>query len=178
MGRVCYFILLGIFATISCTQQKGSNNQTESDSTEMEKPAALALVEGKSCYVGIVGKDSVKLEIKRNGTNFSGFLSYKRFESDSSLGELNGTISGDTLKGSFNFLSEGMISVNEKYFLLKDGKLLEGWGDMVSVDDATMKFENPSQLTYGEGFVLNSTDCSDDFIPKAHKDFYYDFKQK
>lgn len=177
MSKVCYFILLGVLA-ISCTQQKSSDNKTEGDSIVMEKPDVLALAEGKSCYLGVVGKDSVKLEIKRNGANFSGFLSYKRFESDSSLGELNGTISGDTLKGSFNFLSEGMISVNEKYFLLKDGKLLEGWGDVVNVDDTTVKFENPSQLTYGKGFVLSPTECIDDFIPKAHKDFYYDFKKK
>ncbi len=63
-------------------------------------------------------------------------------------------------------------------FLLKDGKLLEGWGDMVNVDDMTVKFEDPSQLTYGGVFTLNPTDCVNDFIPKAHKDFYYDFRKK
>lgn len=169
--------MLVVFA-LSCTQSKSSSNQTENDSTIVEKPADVALAEGKSCYLGVVGKDSVKMEIDRNGTDFKGFLSYKRFESDSSLGELNGTISGDTLKGNFNFLSEGMISINETYFLLKDGKLLQGWGDMVNVDDMTMKFKNPSQLTYEQGFVLSPVDCIVDFIPKAHKDFYYDFKKK
>lgn len=177
MKKVFYFIVLSVFA-ISCTQNKNSGNQTKDDSAVVEKPANIALAEGKSCYLGVVGKDSAKLEIERNGTTFNGFLSYKRFESDSSLGEVNGTISGDTLKGSFNFLSEGMISVIDKYFLLKDGKLLEGWGDMVNVDDMTMKFEDPSQLTYGGVFTLNPTDCVNDFIPKAHKDFYYDFRKK
>lgn len=177
MKQLFYFILLGVLA-ISCTQNKNSGNQTENDSTVVEKPTSVVLAEGKSCYLGVVGKDSVKLEIDRSGTNFNGFLSYKRFESDSSLGEINGTISGDTLKGTFNFLSEGMISVSDKYFLAKDGKLLEGWGDMVNADDTTVKFEDPSQLTYGQGFVLSLTDCVNDFIPKAHKDFYYDFKKK
>lgn len=177
MKQFIFFTVLVVFA-LSCTQNKSSSNQTENDSTIVEKPANIVLAEGKSCYLGVVGKDSVKLEIDRNGTDFKGFLSYKRFESDSSLGELNGTISGDTLKGNFNFLSEGMISINEKYFLVKDGKLLEGWGDMVNVDDLTMKFENPSQLAYGQGFVLSPTDCTDDFIPKAPKDFYSDFKKK
>ena len=177
MKQLFYFILLGVFA-ISCTQNKSSNNQTKNDSTVVEKPTNIALAEGKSCYLGVVGKDSAKLEIDRTGANFNGFLSYKRFESDSSLGEINGTISGDTLKGSFNFMSEGMISVSDTYFLVKDGKLLEGWGNIVNVDDMTVRFENPSQLTYGQGFVLNPTDCVADFIPKAHKDFYYDFKKK
>lgn len=177
MKQVFYLIMLGVF-TISCTQNKSSNNQTGTDSTVAEKPADIALAEGKSCYLGVVGKDSAKMEIDRNGRDFKGFLSYKRFESDSSLGEINGIISGDTLKGNFNFLSEGMISINEKHFLLKDGKLMEGLGNMVYVDDITMKFENPSKLTYGQGFVLSPTDCGDDFIPKAYKDFYYNIRKQ
>ena len=84
MKKVFYFIVLSMFA-ISCTQNKNSGNQTKDDSAVVEKPANIALAEGKSCYLGVVGKDSAKLEIERNGTTFNGFLSYKRFESDSSL---------------------------------------------------------------------------------------------
>lgn len=171
MKQIFYFMLMGLLA-ISCTQNKSSNKDSA-----VEKDAGIAIAEGKSCYLSVVSKDSAKLEIDRQGKNFKGFLYYKRFESDSSLGEIVGTISGDTLKGTFNFLSEGIISEREVYFLYKDGKLAEGFGNIVQVSENAVKFENPAELEYDSKFAFNLTDCANNFISQSDKDFYRNFKK-
>lgn len=170
------FALLFITA-VSCTQRKSNPSETGNDTT-IVSDAPINEVSGKQCYLGVVGKDSVFFEMQRTGESFSGFLFYNRFESDSSIGEFNGVISGDTIKGVFDFMSEGMISVIDKYFLIKDGQLQEGQGPLSEVNDYTLVFKNPEEVEFGKSYNLSKTECSPDFITQKDKDFYYNLKKQ
>ena len=100
---------------------------------------------------------------------------YKFFETDNSIGTYEGILSGDTLKGIYRLLSEGIISYSEKFFLLKDSQLLEGVGEIEFPNDSTVKFKDPGRLTYGESINLEKVDCKENFIPKEIKKFYEEF---
>ena len=161
---------------VGCTQNKSGNTTQTTDSLTVEAPENVA-ANGKYCYLGILSRDSVKLELERDGNTFNGFLFYNRYETDSSIGEFDGTISGDTLKGVFDFMSEGMISRIDKYFLLQDNKLVEATGAFKDYNDYTLVYENPSELKYGETYTLELIDCQVDFIAQRNKEFYYNLKK-
>lgn len=163
-------LFVALFA-MSCTQQKNTDNSQANDSI----PGTMQTE--KLCYVGNVNMDSVKLEIQRTGNDFNGLLFYKRYRSDGSLGEYVGTISGDTLKGVYDFMSEGVISKIDKYFLMRGGKLLEGTGPVSQADDITFVFDDPSKVTFGKSFTLSAVDCSTELIAQKDKDMYYNLKK-
>lgn len=169
-------IILTVVLAVGCTQNKSENTSQTTDSLAVNSPEVVAN-NGKYCYLGVLSRDSMKLELERNGNVFSGFLFYNRYETDSSIGEFNGTISGDTLKGVFDFMAEGMISKIDKYFLLQNEKLVEAVGAFKHLDDYTLVFENPSELKYGETYTLEPTDCKPDFIAQKDKDVYYGLKK-
>lgn len=173
MKQIIFALLL--IAAVSCTQR----TSTSSEPTNETVPAETVenIVSGKQCFLGVEGRDSVFLEMETNNNSFQGYLFYNRFESDSSIGEIQGTISGDTVKGVYTFMSEGMISVMDKYFLVKDGQLLEGFGELTQVNETTMAFTNPKDLVY-DGFKLKETDCSSNFIPQSGKDMYHKVKNE
>ncbi len=170
-----FIIALILIAAASCTQKKSNPNETMNDTIPAENIETP--ISGKQCYLGVEGRDSVSLEIETNNNSFKGYLFYNRFESDSSIGEIQGTISGDTVKGVYTFMSEGMISVMDKYFLVKDGQLLEGFGELTQVNETTMAFTNPKDLVY-DGFKLKETDCTSNFIPQNGKDMYHKVKNE
>lgn len=168
-------LLISVFIA-GCTQNKSGNTAQTTDTLTVDPPKST-VSDGKYCYLGIMSRDSVKLELERNGNTFNGFLFYNRYETDSSIGEFNGTISGDTLKGVFDFMSEGMISKIDKYFLLQNNKLVEATGAFTEVDDYTLVYENPSALKYGETYTLEPADCKPEFISQKDKEFYYNLKK-
>lgn len=177
-------VLLMAALSIGCTQNKSGRNSETSDrdsvttSVTADQPKGEGIsVDGSYCYLGVIERDSVFLEIQRTGNSFNGFLFYNRYQTDSSIGEYHGTISGDTLKGMFDFMSEGMISNIEKYFLLEDNKLKEGIGAFIDKDDYTLVFDDPSALEYGKTYTLELTDCKPEFISQKDKEYYYNLKK-
>lgn len=156
---------------MACTNNKSGNSAAQTDSVATLVPATEKL-----CFLGTANRDSVRLELKRTGSDFNGFLFYDRYESDSSIGEYNGKVSGDTLKGVFNFMSEGMISNVDKYFLMKDGNLLEGIGPLTEKDSISLVFTDTARVKFGESYILQPATCADEFISRQNREFYYKLK--
>ncbi len=177
MKQVFFIVLFLSFLVTSCTQNKSTKTGRSSDTLLTETPGEVVSSTEKECYSGVVGRDSVSFEMNREGDQFKGFLFYNRYETDSSIGEYNGTISGDTIKGVFDFMSEGMISKIDKYFLVRDGKLLEAIGALKDGDNEyTLVFENPAELKYGESYILEKIDCPAELISEKDKRIYYNLK--
>ncbi|RYZ50273.1 MAG: hypothetical protein EOP49_14360 [Sphingobacteriales bacterium] len=110
------------------------------------------------CYEFVQKKDTISLSVIENGASVTGNLMFKNFEKDSSHGTVIGTTSGDTLKLTYTFQSEGTQSKRDMYFL-KDGvKLRMGTGDMQDKDGA-MTFTSPKTVLYGNAIVLSKTEC-------------------
>ncbi len=175
MKTILLCLALGLFLS-SCNQtREKQTTETSGNSIAVNETDSKNL---HNCYLAVLKRDSVRLELDISGEKFSGYLNYDNFEKDGSFGWYEGTISGDTLKGVYRFLSEGMVSYSDKYFLMKGDQLLEGIGDIELPNDSTVKFKNPKTLSYGDGFNLNKTDCSENFISQESKDFYTNYNPR
>ncbi len=109
--------------------------------------------------MGVTGKDTVFVSIDDNLGTITGKMATKNNEKDSNKGELTGFKSGDTLKLTYEFASEGKTgNKNDIYFLQTKDGLSEGIGDR---DPETgTKYANESKIKYAGGRILKPADCS------------------
>lgn len=110
------------------------------------------------CYLGVTGKDTVFVSIDDNLGTLSGKMAYKNSEKDSSKGELFGFKSGDTLKLTYEFASEGTTSKRDIFFIQKGNILTEGIGDQKD-ENGTMRYADEKKINYKDGQKLETADC-------------------
>lgn len=67
-----------------------SEKKSTADSQQLEN--------SKTCYLSVIGQDTVKLAINDSNRNITGDLDFRSAETDGSVGTFSGTKSGDTLK--------------------------------------------------------------------------------
>lgn len=155
--NICAFgTVLLIF---SCTEKHSDAVPVSKDVPPVaETHQAVQPSSTETCYAGNTGKDSVFISIDDNLGTLTGKLEYRNFEKDVSKGNLIGMKSGDTLKFSYSFSSEGKQSDREIYFLKKDNTLIEGIGEY-KVDGTQDLYANPAAVKF-TGQVLKQEDCS------------------
>ncbi|MBP6866639.1 MAG: hypothetical protein KBC12_03815 [Candidatus Pacebacteria bacterium] len=114
----------------------------------------------EGCYVATLAKDVYTLTIlSEEAGNFTGSLSFKNFEKDSSSGTYNGTYKDGILLGDYSFQSEGMKSVMQVIFK-KDGEaFVRGFGEVNETGD---RFVNLDAITYDGSykFEASTENCS------------------
>lgn len=131
------------------------------------------------CYQFTNGKDTIQLKYQQKGNEIEGWMHYNFYEKDGSIGEIEGVMAGDTLKLEYEFLSEGMLSEQQVYFLKKDRKLYRGSGEMKMSKDSVMNYIQPNQLNFEDTTPLDHLgNCADDFISFKNFDFYKQEKEK
>ncbi len=114
----------------------------------------------EGCYVATLAKDVYTLTVlDQSGGTFSGSLTFKNFEKDSSSGTFNGTYADGILLGEYAFQSEGMDSVMQVIFKKTGENFVRGYGD---VDALGTHFTSLSDITYDTNAVFVKTDenCS------------------
>ncbi|UHO40130.1 hypothetical protein H5J24_09075 [Chryseobacterium capnotolerans] len=154
-------ILLGAVSAflINCNKKADAPApKADADTIAVEEPVVDTLGPKSFCYVGVVGKDSVFASIDDNLGTITGKLSYKNSEKDSSKGDVTGFKSGDTLKLTYEFTSEGQKSKRDIYFLQKDNTLTEGIGDHKE-EGGQSKYASENKISYKEGPKLTAADC-------------------
>ena len=130
-----------------------------SDSLETPaEPVVDSLAAKTFCYLGVTGKDSVFVSLDDNLGTFSGKMAYKNSEKDSSKGELSGFKSGDTLKLTYEFASEGTTSKRDIFFIQKDNTLIEGIGNQKD-ENGAMRYADEKKISYKDGQKLETADC-------------------
>ena len=145
---------------VSCSGDKKTNVITDSSAvivtdTVLALPVDTVL---GNCYAYIKNRDTATLKLQVAGEEVTGDLNYKLFEKDSNKGKIAGELKGDTIIAEYTFDSEGMRSVREIVFLHKDGKLIEGFGDVEQKGVKTV-FKNRATLKFDDGLIFNKTDC-------------------
>lgn len=157
------YILMSSLSLIlmNCTKKtETAAPVTNTDSTITDTETNVDTLGAKSyCYLGVTGKDSVFVSIDDNLGTVTGKMKYKNSEKDSSYGDLAGLKSGDTLKLTYEFSSEGSKSKRDLYFLQKDGILLEGIGDQKD-DNGQMRYADEKKISYKEDQKLIKADCA------------------
>lgn len=131
----------------------------QNDSTETTETVVDTLGTKSYCYMGITGKDTIFAAIDDNLGTITGKISYKNNEKDSSKGDITGFKSGDTLKLTYEFESEGSKSKRDIFFIQKDNTLIEGIGEQKD-DNGQMKYINENKITYEDEQKLESADCN------------------
>ncbi|WP_027382165.1 hypothetical protein [Epilithonimonas caeni] len=160
-----FIVLSGIILLISCEKNDGKQSHVEN-----RKPDTLAIPNQEKnvipeaenvdyCYLNVLAKDSMFMTYRVTNGIVKGKLKYKNFEKDSSFGEITGTISADTLKVNYKFVSEGVTSEREIYFLQDSGVLLEGIGNYADNNSAKLVYRSPKAINYSTGRRLNPVDC-------------------
>lgn len=144
---------------LSCEKKETpKNNTVKTDSTETETQPIDTLAAKTFCYMKVIGKDTIVANLDDNLGTITGKLMYKNNEKDSSKGDISGFRSGDTLKLTYEFASEGTTSKRDIYFLQKDNSLFEGIGDQKD-NGGQMVYANEKKISYPEDQKLESADC-------------------
>lgn len=124
------------------------------------QPVAVEAPILRECYQGILGKDTITMNLELRGNEVtSGQLHYNFFEKDDNQGELTGLIVGDTLKAAYTFMSEGAATVREVVFLKKGKNYLEGYGAVLDDNQGNVSFKDTKKLRFDSKFVLKKTYC-------------------
>ncbi|MDP9955633.1 hypothetical protein J2X97_001270 [Epilithonimonas hungarica] len=160
-----FLVICGIMFLNSCEKNDGKQTNVEN-----RKPDTLAIPNQEKniisktenvdyCYLNVLAKDSMFMTYKVIDGIVNGKLKYKNFEKDSSSGEITGTISADTLKVNYKFVSEGVTSEREIYFLQDSGVLLEGIGNYADNNSGKLVYQSSKTINYSKGRRLNPIDC-------------------
>ncbi|SMP27715.1 hypothetical protein [Chryseobacterium profundimaris] len=156
-------IVLGAFSVflLNCNKKaEASVAETAQLDTAATTEQSIDTLGAKSfCYMGVTGKDTVFVSIDDNLGTITGKMATKNSEKDSNKGELTGFKSGDTLKLTYEFASEGKTgNKNDMYFLQTKDGLSEGIGDR---DPETgTKYVNENKIKYTGGRILKPADCN------------------
>lgn len=163
-------ILLSSFAVLLLNCNKKAEapvpEPASADTAAIAEKSVDTLGAKSSCYMGVTGKDTVFASIDDNLGTITGKMRYKNNQKDSSMGTVTGFKSGDTLKLTYEFQSEGTTSRRDIYFIQKDNRLTEGTGEQKE-DNGQMKYASESKISYKTGQQLKPADCS--LITKALK---------
>lgn len=158
------YILVLIAITTACNNPKGTKvsldniDSVGSESTDTIRKTSVKL---QPCYLATIGKDSAFLKISvSDSTQISGELHYKFRERDNTYGEFKGVRRNDTLTIDYDYLAEGVKSVREITFLVRDEQIIEGIGDYKE-ENRKQVYQNKAQIDYtGKSFVFLPSECS------------------
>lgn len=145
-----WLLILGLGCFISCQN---------STSTETDREHVTSVVTTQQCYTFTKNRDTATMTTMSSGHIVTGELHYQLYEKDSNHGTIKGEMRGDTLVADYTFASEGRESVRQVAFLKKDGKLLEGYGEVKEADGKTV-FKNLSTITFGNAIEFEKISCN------------------
>ena len=117
-----------------------------------------AMIPHSNCYIGVIGRDSIFLKIEQFPNVVSGTLEYKFYEKDNNSGEINGKMNGDTLVADYTFSSEGIKSIRQVAFVIKEDLVIEGYGEMED-KNGKMVFKNLQKLNFNTNTNLKKSTC-------------------
>lgn len=116
------------------------------------------MIPASSCYASTGSKDSIQLKLEVFEHVVTGNLLYKLYQKDSNKGNFEGKLSGDTLLADYTFMSEGVSSVRQVIFLIKDTVAIEGYGNMEQKNGKTV-FTDLSTISFDKSIPLHKKAC-------------------
>src|SRR3989337_2888325 len=146
-----FCLMLSIVCLSNC---KDTPKPQEEPLAEKESIPAVA----GECYLSVIGKDSVLLQLVIENNSAAGQLHYRFFEKDKSGGTIFGNMKGDTLLADYKFISEGMESEREVVFIKQGDAFIEGTGELEDREGRVV-FKDYSTVTFN-GSPMQKTDCA------------------
>ncbi|HZJ20804.1 MAG TPA: hypothetical protein VFD35_10690 [Pricia sp.] len=152
-------ILLLVFNLAYChnPKNKGKTGNTPNENPQEVKATKTVPLQ-KGCYTYKNNGNIIILEITDAGETITANLMYFLKEKDRNKGTFKGRLKGDRLIGDYAFSSEGQKSIRQVVFLIKDGQLVEGYGE-VETEGKVTYYKNVDALTYNYTMPLDKTAC-------------------
>lgn len=135
---------------MGCQNKQSAKNPTERTTT---------IPIQQTCYTSTKSRDTASLMIITSGAVVTGELRYQHYEKDSNNGTIRGKMRGDTLIADYLFNSEGKSSIREVAFLKKDGKLVEGFGEVMEKDGKVI-FKSIASLKFEDTMAFTKVTCN------------------
>lgn len=110
----------------------------------------------KGCYTYNSDGSSISFEITEIGNSIRGNLEYSLSGKDRNSGIFKGNLIGDKLTGAYTFMSEGIQSTREVAFLVKEDRLIEGYGEL---NNEGIAFRNRDNVSYTSTMPLIKGEC-------------------
>ncbi|WP_133240814.1 hypothetical protein [Marixanthomonas spongiae] len=145
--------------TIGCNtsnKEKPSPKAKTTSQLNKKKPKGLQ----KGCYVYNDNRSTISLHVIEKEDTITGTLLIALAEKDKNTGTFSGHIKDSVLLADYFFESEGVESVREVAFKIKNDTLVQGYGPM-ELKDSIQVFKNPSSLTFDAEFPLVKKACVD-----------------
>lgn len=159
-------VLLLALSWMGCNNASKENNTTADTSgqkaapqTAITEPQTSTLQAG--CYRAVQNRDTILLQLEINGNIVTGQMQYDNFEIDGNVGTINGVLQGGRISGVFTYASEGMWSVREIVFEVRNGQLLQADTRNMKLDKDTLRFANPDSLVFDAQRPFSSVRCTE-----------------
>lgn len=143
------FTIAFVTLFISCKKEAPEVTTPVTETVKPEEPKT-------TCYSFEENGSSVSLQMETTGKDVAGTMVYALAEKDKNTGTFKGTINNDILIADYTFQSEGVESTRQIAFELKDGQLIEGYGEMN--EDGT-KFKDVAQIKFDSTMPLSKVEC-------------------
>ena len=168
MQKRVFFLL--IIALAACNNKSANNATTlEAGATEGSVHAGAAGTTGtintdaqpfalEGCYEMTMKKDSAFMRLQLQDSIAIGTLNFIFFEKDRNTGTFKGVLRGDRIVADYTFQSEGMTSVREIVFKIKDTTLVQGFGELKE-EGSKLVFENLDEVQYQLANPFIKTAC-------------------
>ncbi|MES2431596.1 MAG: hypothetical protein V4556_11705 [Bacteroidota bacterium] len=151
-------IVIALLVIVSCNNDPKKTSETIITADTAKEGEMKIMIPGTVCYATTGSKDSVFLKVEAFPNVVTGNLSYKIFEKDSNKGTIDGVMRGDTLIADYTFNSEGMSSIRQVAFLIKNNTATEGYGE-VEEKNGKMIFKDIHTLDFTKGIKLQVVPC-------------------
>ncbi len=153
-------LFLAAMIIASCNNEPKKSTETTTAEDTVKTVENKIMIPVSSCYSSTTGKDTVTLKVEIFPNVVTGKLSYKLYEKDSSKGEFDGQLHGDTLLADYTFMSEGKLSTRQVIFLIKNNIVAEGYGNMEE-KNGKMVFKNIKEVSFEKGLSLKKVECGE-----------------
>lgn len=108
------------------------------------------------CYEFNNNSTKIEMEITEIKDSVIGKLNFAYEEKATSYGTFVGTLNKNKLLATYSYTSEGIQTIREISYLVKENQLIEGYGDL---DDTGTKFKDIDALNYTSRMPLTKVEC-------------------
>ena len=145
-----FLLFVTAMALFSCAGDK--DKDPDIASTDIAKETTI------HCYMKVVNQDTFLLRLNKTGKKIGGNLEYDFHEKDRNVGMISGELQGDTLFAEYAFKSEGVESIRELAFILREVDVQEGFGEMEE-KNGRMVFKDKSAVQFTDTTLFRNVPC-------------------
>lgn len=156
-------LILTCFACGNNTTGQDQKDSRKEDAVHAGADAVTGFAKGdpfvlSGCYTMTQKQDTALLSLRVEDTLVSGDLSYQWHARDANKGTLKGVLRDSLILADYTFESEGLTSVREVIFKIKDSTLIQAFGELVP-NAKKVTFRDPNNLQYLERTPFIKTAC-------------------